>query len=138
MAFCLNYGFWATSLITTLMVYISIITSSDCLYLFMKYSTWAIDYLYIGATIYYLDQYLSDHLTPEVIFKHQVLNSALVCIVDMLKAFLFFSLLSGTKIEHLNILFRDLGTALFTLAECKENFAFLGQISCGQGIISDF
>lgn len=138
MAFRLDYAFWAASLVTTVLMRIGIIASSNRSYLVTKYSTWAIDYFYIGATLYFLEQYLTYNFTPDVVYKHQVLNSALVCVVDILKAFLFSRLLPATKVDHLKMLRRDLGSALFTLAGWKETFAFLGRLARGEGIVSEF
>lgn len=138
MPFRLDVALWGASLAITLARRGRLIFSTDAKYLGMKYTTWAIDYCYIGFMMYFIDIFLSANFTPENVFLHQVANSVGVVGVDILKAVLFSSMIPKAKKDHLKHLGSSLIRALFTVQGIKDNFRFFGKILAGQGWLREW
>ena len=133
MPFRLDHAIWVASVAITLITRVSLLVKTEKKYVGMKYATWAIDYCYAGLTLYFVEKYLVTDFTPEKVFVHQVLNSTFVCLIDILKALLFSSLLPKAKLDHLKSLGKSLLDAMFTVDGIKANFKFLGSLLAGQG-----
>mmetsp|Transcript_2570 Transcript_2570/g.2849 ORF Transcript_2570/g.2849 Transcript_2570/m.2849 type:complete len:395 (-) Transcript_2570:145-1329(-) len=108
-------------------------------YINMKFLTWAIDYIYMGGMLYFLNTFLSgDNFTARNILLHQAANSILVCMVDLLKAISFYKLIAKAKTDHLIMLKKNLVQAFSTKAGIKGNFQFLYRVLMGEGTLTEF
>ena len=139
----LEYAVWGASFVINAMIGSGGVAKSDpskrMQYVMMKWVTWTMDYAYMFAMMCFLETFMSGaNFTAEHVFLHQVANSILVCLFDLIKAFSFWKLLPKAKTDHLAMLGRDIAKALFTIEGIKENFKFLSQILSGEGIFKEF
>jgi len=138
MPFRLDAALWGISLAITLGRRSHLLGTTDGKYISMKYATWGIDYLYFGASLYIFDTYMAPNFSPELIFYHQVMNSFLVVMIDVLKYFLFLPLLPKAKTEHIAHMGSSIYKMLFSIQGCKENVKFIGKLLSGQGTLFEW
>ena len=94
--------------------------------------------MYLGANMYFADMFLSKNFTPENVLYHMMANSVFVVAIDILKAILFTPLVAKAKTDYMKNIGKDLVKVLFTVEGIKGNFAFLGKLLKGEGIISEW
>ena len=138
MPFRLDYALWGLSLAITLSRRGHLVLSTDGKYLRMKYVTWLIDYMYLGANMYFADMFLSKNLTPENVLFHQMANSAFVVAIDLLKGVLFANLAAKAKIDHIKYIAKEGVKMIFTAEGIKDNFRFLGTLLKGEGTLFEW
>eukprot|EP00588_Corethron_pennatum_P015822 CAMPEP_0194279534 /NCGR_PEP_ID=MMETSP0169-20130528/13982_1 /TAXON_ID=218684 /ORGANISM="Corethron pennatum, Strain L29A3" /LENGTH=378 /DNA_ID=CAMNT_0039023969 /DNA_START=120 /DNA_END=1256 /DNA_ORIENTATION=- len=139
----LDYAVWGASFVVNAMQRMGIVPKSDpstrMQYVMMKWVTWTMDYAYMFGMICFLETFMSGkNFTAKNVFLHQVMNSNLVCLFDIIKAISFWKFLPKAKTDHLAMLGRDIVKALFTIEGIKENFKFLSKILTGEGIFNEF
>jgi hypothetical protein len=104
----------------------------------MKYTTWLIDYMYLGANLYFIDMFLSKNFTPQNVLFHQMANCCFVVAIDILKCLLFAPLLAKVKVDQMKNNGKELVKALFNLDGIKGNLRFLVKLLKGEGTISEW
>ena len=134
----LDYALWGISLVVTLCMRGNLLFSTDKKYLGMKYTTWLIDYMYVGANLYFIELFLSKNWTVQNVFFHQLANSCFVVVIDVLKCVLFSRLLPKVKVDHMKNNGMQLLKSLFTFSGIKGNFLFFFKLLKGEGLIREW
>ena len=129
----LDYALWGISLVITLCMRGNLLVSTDKKYLGMKYTTWLIDYMYLGANLYFIELFLSKNWTAQNVFFHHLANSCFIVVIDVLKCVLFSRLLPKVKVDSIKNYGKQLLKSLFTFNGIKGNFLFFLQATKGRG-----